>query len=126
MQPDRSVLVKRCCAVLACFVLVPLHGVRADSLLECLSASDSPVISPADGEYDSIRQVANRRIDARPAAIVFPNSTEAVQEVIGCARAFNNTPVSTRGGGHSYEGQSASTCGKLQLSPSWCNFWLEV
>ena len=89
---------------------------RASSLFECLNATQATVVTESTGEYELDRQVANRRIDRLPFAIVYPNNTDAVADVVVCARQHNVSAVA-RSGGHSYEGTARHTtpCGNLQL-----------
>jgi FAD/FMN-containing dehydrogenase len=61
------------------------------------------VVLPDDPAYDDARQVANARIDRRPAAIVRPVDAAEVALAVTTARDAG-LPLAVRGGGHSLAG----------------------
>ncbi|MEX2497124.1 MAG: FAD-binding oxidoreductase [Woeseia sp.] len=63
-------------------------------------------LMPADGGYDSARQLWNGMIDKRPAAIARCGGVADVVNLVEYARE-NNHPISVRGGGHSVSGKAA-------------------
>jgi FAD/FMN-containing dehydrogenase len=68
------------------------------------------VIRPGDGEYDDARSVWNRMIDKRPAVIARCAGTADVIHCVRFARE-HDLPVSVRGGGHNYAGNSVCNDG---------------
>ena len=104
-MPARHSAVFALALLLASLASSSLHqAALAQSLLDCLQATDTGVLTAADASYGVERLVPNRRINFHPAAIVFPNSTDSVRDVVLCARSFNVSAVA-RSGGHSYEGR---------------------
>lgn len=77
-------------------------GQTPTPLVQCLSDTGVRVSVPGTPEYEAARLVPNLRIDRFPVAIVWPNSTQAVSDVVVCCHENNVTAV-PRGGGHSYE-----------------------
>ena len=65
------------------------------------------VILPRDEGYDEARRVWNGRFDPRPAAVVRCTDARDVVAAIAFARD-RRMPLSVRGGGHSYAGQSVA------------------
>ena len=61
------------------------------------------VTVPGDAGYDDARQVANARIDRRPAAIARPADGAEVARVVSFARDAG-MPLAVRGGGHGLAG----------------------
>ena len=47
-----------------------------DSLINCLRGNNVTVITASDAQYDSARQVYNKRFDASPLAIVYARNAE--------------------------------------------------
>jgi FAD/FMN-containing dehydrogenase len=77
---------------------------RADALRSALSCE---VIVPADTGFDEARTIFNATIDRRPAAIVWPRSTEDVASAVRWARA-EGLPIAVRGGGHNVAGHAVA------------------
>ena len=65
------------------------------------------IILPGDREYDESRQVWNRAIDRRPAAIVVCAGVDDVRRTLELARTLD-LPVAIRGGGHSQAGHGVA------------------
>src|SRR6266545_3256296 len=61
------------------------------------------LVTPADPEYDGLRQVRNGSIDRHPAFIVRADTTEDVGRVVSFARR-TGLELAVRGGGHSFAG----------------------
>ncbi|MFE3798435.1 FAD-binding oxidoreductase [Nocardia tengchongensis] len=78
---------------------IDLEGLRA--------TVDGAVITPADPDYDTARQVWNGDIDRRPAVIVRPASAAGVAAAVLAARA-HGLDVTVRGGGHNYAGHAVA------------------
>ncbi|KAG0641266.1 hypothetical protein HOY80DRAFT_1039526 [Tuber brumale] len=72
-----------------------------ETLIDCLSASNVPLISPSDADYASIVTPFNLRLPFFPAAVVVPTTAGHVSSAVTCAKKFN-TKVAARSGGHSY------------------------
>lgn len=90
---------------LVCALLVSSYyvSVAQADLLDCLTATNSTVVSPSSSTYDTLRAVANQRVSKQPAFITLPNTAQAVSDIVKCCRQFNVSAV-PRSGGHSYEG----------------------
>jgi FAD/FMN-containing dehydrogenase len=76
------------------------------------SAIRGSVLMPGDADYDTARQVWNRAIDRRPAAIVRCAGEEDVVRAIELARS-TGVPLAVRAGGHSQAGHSVCEGGVL-------------
>jgi hypothetical protein len=78
---------------------------QADFPLADLKASLDPatvrIVSPADADYNRLRQAYNLRTLERPQAIVLPKTASGVGPIVVWARS-RQVPFSVRGGGHSY------------------------
>jgi hypothetical protein len=66
---------------------------------------DGGLLLPEDTEYDQARQLWNKKVHKRPAALVRCVTAQDVVESIRWARA-HELPVSVRAGGHDYVGRS--------------------
>lgn len=66
-----------------------------------------PVLAPGDDGYDAARTVWNARLASRPAAVAQCTGPADVMAVVDVARD-HDLPLSVKGGGHSYAGQSAA------------------
>ncbi|KAA1094404.1 hypothetical protein PGT21_020273 [Puccinia graminis f. sp. tritici] len=80
-----------------------INHVKADtaSLRQKFSALKIDAVFPQDPNYEKFSASYNRRFTYRPAAIVFPNNTEAVANAVKIGVA-EKIPISPRAGGHSY------------------------
>lgn len=75
------------------------------------------VLRPDDPGYDEAREVWNARFDSRPDLIVRATGPGDVAAAVGFARA-EGLPITVKGGGHDYAGNSAADGGLLiDLSP---------
>lgn len=86
------------------------EGINAESavssVVEGLRANlHGTLITPADADYDTQRQLWNGMIDKRPLAIAKCADTADVMSTVSFARA-NDLPVSVRGGGHNVAGKA--------------------
>src|SRR5262249_14827895 len=91
-----------------------LSRAAVDELRKELSGT---LLSAADADYETARQVFNGMIDKRPALIARCRSTE---DVVACVRFARDhgVRVSVRGGGHSFAGKSVVEAGlMIDLSP---------
>ena len=70
------------------------------------TAFQGEIIDPGHADYDAARRLWNARFDRRPALIVRPISTAAVQAALRFARE-QQLPIAVRCGGHSNTGRSA-------------------
>ncbi|MFJ4920809.1 FAD-binding oxidoreductase [Streptomyces sp. NPDC088725] len=78
---------------------------------------DGDLVRPGDAEYATARQLYNTRFDTlKPAALAYVANEDDVKECLAFARA-HGTPVSVRGGGHSYAGFSSGN-GRLVIDVS--------
>jgi len=79
----------------------PLVLADTASLRQKFSALKIDAVFPGDPNYEKFATAYNRRYSYRPAAIVFPNSTNAVANsvTVGVAEKLS---LSARAGGHSY------------------------
>lgn len=78
---------------------------------------DGGLVRPEDADYPTARQLYNTRFDGlRPAAVAYVEHAADVRECLGFARR-TGTPVSIRGGGHSYAGWSSGD-GRLVIDVS--------
>ncbi|CAZ80485.1 unnamed protein product [Tuber melanosporum] len=71
------------------------------TLIECLSTSGVPLISPSDTDYASAVSPYNLRLPFFPVAVAVPTTAAHVSSALKCAGRFN-TKVAARSGGHSY------------------------
>ncbi|WAQ82080.1 hypothetical protein PtA15_2A393 [Puccinia triticina] len=103
MNQDRSRLVKL--AITACVVPAYLGGylVTADtaSLRSKFSTLGIDAVFPGDSDYDKFAASFNRRLSYKPAAIAFPNNTDAVASAVKLG-VQEKLRLSARSGGHSY------------------------
>ncbi|MFE3741385.1 FAD-binding oxidoreductase [Streptomyces sp. NPDC059134] len=68
---------------------------------------DGTLVRPGEAAYDTARQLYNTRYDTlRPAAVAYVSGEDDIRECLAFART-HRTPVSIRGGGHSYAGFSS-------------------
>ncbi|MFE2848150.1 FAD-binding oxidoreductase [Streptomyces scopuliridis] len=75
---------------------------------------DGDLVRPDDAAYETARQLYNTRFDSlRPAAIAYAQGEDDIKECLAFART-HGTPVSIRGGGHSYAGFSSGN-GRLVI-----------
>ncbi|KAA1138417.1 hypothetical protein PGTUg99_005563 [Puccinia graminis f. sp. tritici] len=92
-------------AITACVFAVHLGGffVTADtaSLRSKLSGLGIDAVFPGDQNYEKFSNSFNRRLSYKPAAIVFPNNTNAVASAVKLG-VEEKLPLSPRSGGHSY------------------------
>lgn len=72
----------------------------------------TPLILPADPEYDSARAVWNGMIDKRPAMIAMCTSVDDIVKCVNFARN-NKMLVSIKGGGHSVAGKAVCNDGLM-------------
>ena len=63
------------------------------------------VVIPCDKDYEEARQEWNRAVQKFPAAIVYCNSVEDIQNAVCWARS-NHVGIRIRSGGHHYQGYS--------------------
>jgi hypothetical protein len=77
--------------------------VDAATLRKFASAVTGSVITPAEPEYESGRQVFNRAFDRRPALIVQCAGPSDIGHALEFAQS-HNLPLAVRGGGHSRAG----------------------
>ena len=66
-----------------------------------------PIIYPWNIEYDSLRQVVNRRYNIFPMMIVMAETDSDVLMALKISKNYN-IPLRLRGGSHNFEGQSIS------------------
>ena len=79
-----------------------------DTILDSLrDALRGPVLAPGDDGYDAARTVWNARLASRPAAVAQCTGAADVRAAVDIARE-HDLPLSVKGGGHSYAGQSAA------------------
>ncbi|KAG0140347.1 hypothetical protein CROQUDRAFT_665307 [Cronartium quercuum f. sp. fusiforme G11] len=80
-----------------------LSSINADtaSLRAKFSKLKIDALFPGDSSYNKFAAPFNQRFTLIPAAIVFPNNTQAVSDSVKIA-AGEKLPVSARSGGHSY------------------------
>ncbi|NBM17344.1 FAD-binding oxidoreductase [Streptomyces sp. GC420] len=75
------------------------------------------LLRPGDSDWTTARRLYNTRFDAlRPAAVAYVDGPDDVRECLAFARR-HGTPVSVRGGGHSYAGWSSGD-GRLVVDVS--------
>ncbi|CAE6516852.1 unnamed protein product [Rhizoctonia solani] len=76
---------------------------RRDAFTDCLSngSPSGAVVTPSSSNYRSARAAFNQRLSFKPAAIVYPSSSQDVQKYVKCA-ASAGVAVVGRSGGHSY------------------------
>ncbi|MFJ5114296.1 FAD-binding oxidoreductase [Streptomyces sp. NPDC088551] len=75
---------------------------------------DGDLVRPDDAAYETARQLYNTRFDTlRPAAVAYVRGEDDIEECLAFART-HGTPVSIRGGGHSYAGWSSGN-GRLVI-----------
>jgi FAD/FMN-containing dehydrogenase len=80
-------------------------------------AVSGEVLTSDDGRYDEARSTWNGRFDRRPELIVRCRSAEDVRSCVGFARQ-ERLPLSVKGGGHAYAGQTVADGGLLiDVSP---------
>ncbi|MFD5750976.1 FAD-binding oxidoreductase [Streptomyces sp. NPDC127033] len=78
---------------------------------------DGDLVRPDDAEYATARQLYNTRYDnLKPAAVAYAAGEDDIRECLAFART-HRTPVSIRGGGHSYAGWSSGN-GRLVIDVS--------
>ncbi|MFF3753858.1 FAD-binding oxidoreductase [Streptomyces sp. NPDC002018] len=78
---------------------------------------DGDLVRPGDQAYPTARQLYNTRFDSlKPAAVAYAAGEDDIKECLAFARA-HGTPVSIRGGGHSYAGWSSGN-GRLVIDIS--------
>ncbi|MFJ7998644.1 FAD-binding oxidoreductase [Streptomyces sp. NPDC096310] len=78
---------------------------------------DGGLVRPGDASYATARQLYNTRYDdLRPAAVAYVSGEDDIRECLAFART-HRTPVSIRGGGHSYAGFSSGD-GRLVIDVS--------
>ncbi|MFE4828477.1 FAD-binding oxidoreductase [Streptomyces sp. NPDC056672] len=78
---------------------------------------DGDLVRPDDAAYPTARQLYNTRFDSlKPAAVAYAAGEDDIKECLAFARA-HGTPVSIRGGGHSYAGWSSGN-GRLVIDIS--------
>ncbi|MER6611256.1 FAD-binding oxidoreductase [Streptomyces sp. NPDC000927] len=78
---------------------------------------DGRLVRPRGGDYPTARQLYNTRFDGlKPAAVAYVGHAADVRECLAFARR-TGTPVSIRGGGHSYAGWSSGD-GRLVIDVS--------
>ncbi|EPS97931.1 hypothetical protein FOMPIDRAFT_55287 [Fomitopsis schrenkii] len=85
--------------------LSTLGGVvgSSPSLQSILGNNSIKIYFPGEPGYQDASRAFNLRLDFKPIAVAYPNSTEEVAEVVK-AGAFLGLPVNARSGGHSYAG----------------------
>ncbi|MFE7569603.1 FAD-binding oxidoreductase [Streptomyces sp. NPDC057539] len=87
---------------------------RAPSWDALAKGLDGQLVRPDDSAYETARQLYNTRFDSlRPAAIAYAAGEDDIKECLAFART-HGTPVSIRGGGHSYAGWSSGN-GRLVI-----------
>ena len=95
---------------------------------------DGRVITPADDDYDRLRQVMVGHVDRRPAVIVRVANAEDVQRVVAVARA-TGPELAVRSGGHSGAGHGTTDGGivldlrdltKLEIDPETRTAWADA
>lgn len=78
---------------------------------------DGELVRPDDAAYATARQLYNTRFDTlKPAAVAYVGGEDDIRECLDFART-HRTPVSIRGGGHSYAGWSSGN-GRLVIDIS--------
>ncbi|MFI6704304.1 FAD-binding oxidoreductase [Streptomyces sp. NPDC050509] len=78
---------------------------------------DGDLVRPGDAAYATARQLYNTRYDdLKPAAVAYATGEDDIRECLAFART-HRTPVSIRGGGHSYAGWSSGN-GRLVIDVS--------
>lgn len=78
---------------------------------------DGDLVRPGDASYATARQLYNTRFDhLKPAAVAYVSGEDDIRECLAFART-HGTPVSIRGGGHSYAGWSSGN-GRLVIDIS--------
>ncbi|MFJ1601272.1 FAD-binding protein [Streptomyces sp. NPDC088261] len=78
---------------------------------------DGDLVRPGDASYATARQLYNTRYDSlKPAAVAYVAGEDDIKECLAFART-HHTPVSIRGGGHSYAGWSSGN-GRLVIDIS--------
>ncbi|QIQ04024.1 FAD-binding oxidoreductase [Streptomyces liangshanensis] len=78
---------------------------------------DGDLVRPGDAAYATARQLYNTRFDTlKPAAVAYVSGEDDIKECLAFART-HRTPVSIRGGGHSYAGWSSGN-GRLVIDVS--------
>lgn len=81
---------------------------------------DGELVRPGDADYAAARQLYNTRYDnLKPAAVAYVTGEGDIKECLAFART-HRTPVSIRGGGHSYAGWSSGN-GRLVIDISKLN-----
>ncbi|MFE3828809.1 FAD-binding oxidoreductase [Streptomyces sp. NPDC059092] len=75
---------------------------------------DGDLVRPGDAAYATARQLYNTRYDdLKPAAVAYASGEDDIRACLAFART-HRTPVSIRGGGHSYAGWSSGN-GRLVI-----------
>jgi FAD/FMN-containing dehydrogenases len=82
----------------------PFDDTTLDALRDALRG---PVVPPGDDGYDAARTIWNARLSSRPAAVAQCTGAADVRAAVNLARE-HDLPLSVKGGGHSYAGQSAA------------------
>ncbi len=90
----------------------------ADNIIQTLENKiKGNVLLPKNEGYEEVRKLWNGRFDPRPAVIVQCTDADDITVSVNIARK-NNLPLSVKGGGHSYAGNSICDDGlAIDLSP---------
>ncbi|KAH9917721.1 uncharacterized protein B0H18DRAFT_1200507 [Fomitopsis serialis] len=86
-------------------ILCTIKSVLGDSpsLQSILGNDDLEVYFPGQPGYQNASRAFNLRLNFKPVAVAYPNSTDQVAELVKVG-ALLNIPVTARSGGHSYAG----------------------
>ena len=87
-------------------------SILVDSIDQAAQSFSGRLLTPADEDYDDIRQVHNGLIDKHPALIARCGGVADVVEAIGLARTVG-LEVAVRGGGHNVAGHATIDDGLL-------------
>ncbi|TBU47404.1 FAD-binding domain-containing protein [Dichomitus squalens] len=71
------------------------------SLIDCLTRAGLNPVTPSNPTYQNDSLPVNLRLIYKPAALVYPNTTDDVSASVKCG-AVNDVKVNARSGGHSY------------------------
>ncbi|GAA5889165.1 hypothetical protein JCM16303_006413 [Sporobolomyces ruberrimus] len=75
---------------------------RSNNLATCLQNAGINTVTSSSSNYQSDIAAYNQRVQPKPVAVVHPTSPSQISSALKCAASSSNTPVSARGGGHSY------------------------